>query len=262
MIRVRDRLWLWSHEPGSHDEGWNLPAKSRITPVEAAFYMKIPNVIMVRYGAVPLLPDAQYTVPFRGVQHVVWSIVGAGGTHQAEETTRVLALPKDLPSMTGVMMDDFFKNTGDQESVGTLSLTDLRGLRGRLSGSGRRLDLWVVLYDHQLHLPVKDHLALSDKVTFWTWKAEDLRKLEESFSSMETLAPSCGKLLGCYMWDYGQKRRMPVESMKMQCEAGLRWLCEGRIEGIVFLASCICDLDLEAVEWTRNWIAEVGDRAI
>jgi hypothetical protein len=59
------------------------------------------------------------------------------------------------------------------------------------------------------------------------------------------------------MWDYGNKKPMPLDLMKHQCEIGLRWLEEGRIEGMVFLASCICDLDLEAVEWTRGWIEEI-----
>jgi len=46
------------------------------------------------------------------------------------------------------------------------------------------------------------------------------------------------------------------------CEVGLRWLREGRIEGMIFLASCICDLGLKTVEWTRRWITEVGDQTI
>jgi hypothetical protein len=50
--------------------------------------------------------------------------------------------------------------------------------------------------------------------------------------------------------------------MQKQCLLGLEWLRKGRIEGMIFLASCICDLNLEAVEWTRNWIREVGDGKI
>ena len=143
-----------------------------------------------------------------------------------------------------------------------LSPGALQALRSQLSLPERKLNLWVVLYGHQLALPVRDHLALCDKVTFWTWKAEDLEHLERDFGTVEALAPSCGKVLGCYMWDYGTKRPMPVERMREQCEIGLRWLIEGRIEGMIFLASCICDLDLEAVEWTRRWIAEVGGQAL
>ena len=72
----------------------------------------------------------------------------------------------------------------------------------------------------------------------------------------------CARMLGCYMWDYGKKRPLLVEAMARQCEIGLGWLLEGRIDGIIFLASCICDLELESVEWTRRWIAEVGDTEI
>jgi hypothetical protein len=64
------------------------------------------------------------------------------------------------------------------------------------------------------------------------------------------------------MWDYGEKRPMPVELMEKQCTLGLEWLHQGRIEGLVFLASCICDLELEAVEWTRQWIARVADERL
>jgi hypothetical protein len=50
--------------------------------------------------------------------------------------------------------------------------------------------------------------------------------------------------------------------MKKQCDLGLRWLMEGRIEGMIFLASPICDLELETVEWTRQWIARNGARPL
>ena len=45
---------------------------------------------------------------------------------------------------------------------------------------------------------------------------------------------------------------MPREAMEKQCATGLRWLRGGRIEGTIFLASCICDLGLETVEWARD----------
>jgi hypothetical protein len=31
---------------------------------------------------------------------------------------------------------------------------------------------------------------------------------------------------------------------------------------MIFLASCLCDLELEAVEWTRDWIAKVGEQQL
>jgi hypothetical protein len=263
MTRVYDRLWLWGHDAGSHNNLWNLPTESRITPVEAAFYMRIPNVIMVRYRRESMPPTVQYSVPFRALDQVVWSVVGAGGVHLHEDVDRVLELTGSLPNLTGVMMDDFFRRGETVEDVGVLSLMELRRLRERLSAAERPMHLWVVLYDHQLNLPVQEYLELCDKVTFWTWEAQNLTKLEENFAATEKLIPrSCGKVLGCYMWDYGGKTPMPVESMERQCQLGFRWLKEGRIEGMIFLASCICDLDIPAVEWTRGWIAEAGDEQI
>lgn len=260
MPRVRDRFWLWGHEPGSHDKSWSLPMASRITPVEAAFYMGLPNVIMVRYGGEPLPMDRPSILPFRSLREVVWSVVGAGGSHHSDETARVLQLPEQFPNVTGVIMDDFFRQGEGDRDVATLSLAELISLRNRMSISGCKLQLWVVLYDHQLDLPVWEHLELCDKVTFWTWEAQNLSDLESNFARMESLVPDgCGKVLGCYMWDYGKKQPMPVASMQRQCEVGLEWLRQGRIEGMIFLASCICDLELETVEWTRRWIAEVGD---
>ena len=154
----------------------------------------------------------------------------------------------------GAAVDDFFRPDGS----GALSAEELRELRERLVIDGRRRDLYVVLYSHQLGLPVGGHLALCDKITFWTWHSEDLASLEANFERLEALAPDHGKLLGCYLWDYGNKAPRPLDRMKRQCELGLRWLREGRLEGLIFLANTVCDLELDAVEWTRRWIAEVG----
>ena len=66
-------------------------------------------------------------------------------------------------------------------------------------------------------------------------------------------------MLGCYVVDYPKKQGVPVELMKHQCEVGLRWLQQGRIEGIIFLGNTVLDLGFESVEWTRQWIQQVGD---
>ena len=64
------------------------------------------------------------------------------------------------------------------------------------------------------------------------------------------------------MWDYGNSKPMPMDSMQRQCEFALEMLRAGRIEGVIFLASCICDLKIDTVEWTRGWTAEVGESAL
>jgi hypothetical protein len=261
MTSVRDRLWIWGHEANSHESRWGVPGPSRITPAEGAFYLGVPNLLMVNFGGKPVPPFDQYAVPFRPLKRVVWSIAGGGGFREGD-LSGVLQLATRLPNLTGVVMDDFFRNTPEGGEIGVLSTDRLREIQSQLKGGGRKLDLWTVLYAQQLALPLGQHLALCDRVTFWTWEGREIRDLERNLKNLEAVAPASRKVLGCYMWDYGQRCPMPVDLMEMQCEMGLRWLREGRVEGMIFLASCICDLALEAVEWTREWITRVGDETI
>ena len=259
MSIVRDKLWLWGHEEGSHNEEWDLPAASQITPAQAAENMGLPNVIMVRYRKDY---DAEaYAASLRCVDRVIWSIVGNSGINEGIEMAPLRAMAANYPNWRGVMMDDFFL-TNDPGATAVHTVEDLQTIQNQLDINRRKLDLWVVLYDHQLHLPIENHLAQCDVLTYWTWRAQDLDKLEANFARAEALAPNCRKVLGCYMWDYGDKRPLSLELMQRQCELGLQWLRSGRIDGMIFLASCICDLDIEAVNWTREWIREVGEEPL
>jgi len=255
---LRDRFWVWTHVEGSYKRDFGLPRTSRMTPVEGAVYLGVPNLLFIRYQGHPPMPFGQYASAFRPFKRVVWSLVGASGQSSDEERKHVLDLAARFPNIVGFVMDDYFRRDGS----GSLSVEQLQDLRSRLVIGGKKRDLYVVLYQHQLEFPVSEHLNFCDKVTFWTWKAKDLDKLESSFERLEKLAPKHGKLLGCYLWDFGTSKAMPLALMKKQCELGRRWLEEGRIEGMIFLASNVCDLELETVEWTRNWIAEVGSQPL
>jgi len=256
--RVRDRLWIWTHVPGAHNKDWHLPRPSRMTPAEGAFYLGVPNLLMIRYLGQPEMPYDPYAISFRPLKRVVWSLTGANGDTSDEERRHVLDLAARFPNITGFVMDDFFRPDG----TGALSPSDLADIRSRLVIGGVRRDLYVVLYQHQTELPVREHLELCDKITFWTWKSEDLANLERSFERLEQIAPKQGKLLGCYLWDYGNTAPMPLDLMKKQCALGRTWLHEGRIEGMIFLGSNVCDVELETVAYVRHWIASTGEEAL
>jgi hypothetical protein len=261
---VKDKLWLWGHDAGAHNEGWGLPGPSRITPTEAAFYLGIPNLIMVRYLGRPPLPFDQYALPFRALKRVVWSVVGASGQTDEKERAHVLELAARHSNITGLMLDDFFgsEQSAQGDDQAALPPDKLRDLRSQLTVAGRSLSLWAVLYEHQLDRPLARYLELLDFVSLWTWDSEKLQVLKSNLERLEQAASRCDKVLGCYLWDYGKKKPMPLDLMQHQCQSGLDWLRQGRIEGMIFLASCLCDLELEAVEWTRNWIAKVGDKQL
>lgn len=260
MPAVHDHLWLWGHLAGSHTRSpdqWGLSGGSAISPAEAARFLNIANLLMVRYELEPKPPFVEQAKLLTAFDRVVWSIDGGGGG----DVDAVLDLQTALPNLTGVILDDYFAKVtaGDAETrrEGPFSLVSMRRLRQRLDSATRRLDAWVVLYTHELAMEalLRPHLELCDVVTLWTWKASDLANLEDNFGRFEQVVGSKRKVLGVYMWDYGTKSPLPLAAMERQCTLGLRWLQEGRIEGMIFLASCICDLNLETVEWTREWIA-------
>ena len=264
---VRDHLWVWGHQEGSHNGTYGISGTSRMTPAESAYYLGIPNALFVRYRDLPQPPHDQHALALRPLHQVVWSIVGAGGRSDDGELDTVLALAARFSNINGVIMDDFFQKADDGTWRGVHTVPELTAMQSRLSSGGRRLPLWVVLYAHQLNpesswKAVSDHLSITDVVTFWTWKSEDLKRLEGNFARAEKLAAGRRLVLGCYLYDYGNNAEMPLAALERQCEIGVDWLRSGRIDGMIFLGSCICDLGLPAVEWAREWIARVADQPV
>ena len=257
---VRDRLWIFTCFAGA-DHMWlersGVSVRSRMTPAEGAFYLGVPNLILVRAEGQPP-PEAfeQYARSFRPLDRVVWSIVGSGGRHEGDELPAVLDLAARFPNIRGVFMDDFFKSDGGAN----LSVGELREVRDRLDDAG--LDLWVVTYTHMLDEAMRPWLELCDVLTLWTWSSDHLDALPDNLARLEAVAPDARIALGCYFWDYPNNRPVPLDREQRQCEAGLRWLHEGRIEAMVFLANTVCDYGFEHVEWTRQWIHDVGGQEL
>ena len=144
----------------------------------------------------------------------------------------------------------------------SLSPEQLRQLREQLVIAGRRVPLHVVLYSHQIKPRAAHHLQHVDAITLWTWVPKLLTDLEQTLERLEALNLDKQIILGCYMYDFYEKQPIPLDLMRHQTELGYRWLREGRIAGMIFLASPICDLNLEAVEWTRQWIEKTGDEIL
>ncbi len=258
---VLDRLWIFTCAANSDFP--HIGRRSVMTPVEGAFYLGVPNIIVVQssekeapYGRLES-PLAQYTVPMRRLKRVVWSVVGSGGFHAPNETREVLELARTTPNFAGIMLDDFF--TGQKEGKrAQWTVEELAQVRRQLKQIRPNLDVFVTLYDRQLDLPLADYLERIDVVTLWTGRPEGLANLEANLKKAERVAPKARRMLGCYLVDYGRKQGMPLAAMQLQCETGLGWLRQGRIEGIIFLGNTTMDLGFESVEWARQWIERVG----
>jgi hypothetical protein len=64
------------------------------------------------------------------------------------------------------------------------------------------------------------------------------------------------------MWDFGEGKPISSKLMEHQCRLGLQWLDKGEIEGMIFHCTPLCDMNLEAVEWSKKWIARHGDDVV
>jgi hypothetical protein len=398
---VRDRLWLWGHPAGVYNDSYLAPLgkKSTIEPVTAADWMGIRNMIFVRYQGEPRPPFEKYYEPFKKLDRVYWSLVGAGGATSDEERRHVIRLAQQNENIAGFILDDFFHarprmwlaanhprfpvtltvkppeprssqqvelvqtdwRTGDYRSKNvtievsadgrrfttvqetelpnepgkplrlTLPAEPFRALRVQIQSThdtegaiscglnsvrffrddeplelqnwqaeasssypgfsaegvlgdgvrysaslspgqlhtlaerryrGKKLPITAVVYARQISQWLKPYLDEVDQVSLWTWRPADLDRLTENLAALEKLIPGKPVLLGCYMYDFDQRRPLTVERMKMQVETGHRWLREGRIAAMIFLATPNVDVGLEAVEWTREWVRRVGDEEL
>ena len=269
---VRDRIWIFAN-PVNADYAY-VRKRSVMSPLEAAVYMGAPNVLMVNqypgkgqegtYKAWEP-PFEQYAYPLKVLKRVAWSIVGASGVTRDSERQQVLAMARRIPNIVGVFMDDFFHDNRSG-NMASLTLDQIRDIQQQLKGSGKKLDLFVTLYPRQLDPAIREYLKLIDVITLWTWETAELANLEANLTRLEKLAPNSRKLLGCYTADYDRNRTpwwtpLPVPAMQRQCETGLRWLREGRIDGIIIYGTAM-DLNWDSVEWARAWIQKVGETAL
>ncbi|MCC6392213.1 MAG: hypothetical protein IT167_16555 [Bryobacterales bacterium] len=275
---VRDRIWIFAN-PVNADYNF-VRKRSVMTPLEACVYMGAPNLLMVnqypgkdnverfgeegRYKAFEP-PYEQYAYSLKVLKRVVWSIVGASGITREEERQQVLQLARTTPNIVGLFMDDFFTNRKSGK-LASLTLDQVRDVQAQLKRSDKKLDLYVTLYTRQLDPAIQEYLSLIDVVTLWTWETAQLANLETNLAKLEKLAPKSRKLLGCYTSDYDPKRTpwwtaLPVAIMRKQCETGLNWLRQGRIDGIIIYGTAM-DLGWESVDWAREWIQKVGDQEL
>lgn len=266
---LRDRLWMWGHDAGSLKNSFGIGSQGgNIMPGDAIKYMGIPNVCMVRFTGTPLPPFDDYVRQFAHAKRLTWSFVDGDGRHTTEQKKQqALDLAAKLPNFAGLDMDDFFigdavPKSDAAEAPAHLSVAQVQQVQKELVVRGRKLGLSIVLYSNQLHPAIKRHLDTVDVVYFWTWRARDLRNLESNFTTYRKIVPSKRTLLGIYMWDFGDKKPMPLDMMEHQCRLGLQWLNKGEIEGMIFHCTPLCDMNLEAVEWSKNWIARHADDVV
>jgi len=293
---VLDRLWIFTVSAGLNDsylELGGVRGGSRMTPAEGAFWLGVPNLLFIRAYEIPKLPNQldtwraktsfeQYAISFQPLDQVVWSVVGSGGKGGMSELPHVLPLAKKFPNFTGIYLDDFITNAkklpgGRVVGRPVLQPDDLKRAREQMKTVGRPMETWVTLYTHEINPsrkiaspgfkdcdpPLANFLDQFDVLTLWTWNSDELHELEENLVALEKIAPKKARIaLGLYIWDYHNKKPVPVDLMKHQCEQGLKWLRDGRIHDMIFLANTVLDVGLPSADFSRQWIKKVGNEKL
>ncbi|MBQ7794155.1 MAG: hypothetical protein IJ366_06505, partial [Clostridia bacterium] len=185
MIK-RDCLWLWGQDAGTHHEMSPLPGENKMGPVEGAEFLGIPNMCRVVMGNKPEPPFDKEMDKLTDCRKVVWSIIGDTGSERMDdgisELDEVLKLAEKYDNLTGGVMDDFFSEK--RKAIYTPEV--VRGFADRLHKA--KLDLWCVLYEHQVDTDVQAWIDECDVISFWTWCSENLNKLEENIAKVEKMA--------------------------------------------------------------------------
>jgi hypothetical protein len=268
--KLLDILWVWGIPQGigAYDIGKSKmvsttdPAQfAQADARSKAMILGVPNVLMAGDGLPNDLEKAEELS--RGIadlKRIGWELTpdnGEGPPFIYTGKVRVLKTLKVLyPQIEAVSIDDMLTS---QRGKG-LHPEHIASLRRQLHSTLPGLNMWGIVYTMNLNDPLLPrYLKFLDIVNLWTWQADDLRNLDTNFAGAERLAQGKPIVLGLYMYDYGMKRRMPRELMRLQCDKALELAKQGRVQGLIFLG---VSNDPEIIRWTRDWINKVGGEPI
>ena len=268
MATVRDKLWMFGVRPHQDDIWFKMPRKdrlynwSRITPAEGAFMLDIPNMLLINCDGepAPFSHDAYgYAESFIRMDRVLWGSSGSDGFRAGNEEQFICELAKRYPNVCGAYMDDFLhklkKAESEEEREGVIA--EIARIRTELDKAERPMELAVTWYMNQMTELDARAMACIDTMVLCTWNADELPLMEERFEQIARNYPSHKKLVNLYIYDFPNHRSVPLDLMEHQCETALRWLQEGRIDGMVIEANSTMGVGFESELWLRGWLERV-----
>lgn len=260
---VGDRLWMWGHHRDSfkalkgRKEQYNLPYETRIDMAAACREMHIPGCFVVRWTNNPRKAELpEYMRQFAETKRVGFSITDSAVEPFEEKVRLGLEYADRMPNLTTLVMDDFFSYKGYGLATDAIR-------RAKEGMTARNVRLGIVLYSdaNKVKAEYKEVLDLCDEVTFWFWYGRNVNTIEEQVGRLRDLiGTEKPVLLGQYMYDFGGKREMSGKDMETQLGATSRLLAQKAIDGVIFHCTPLVDMNLDAVNVSRAWIAENADR--
>ncbi len=254
---LQRKLWLWGQESGSHHVIYpGMPGVNRMTSAEACRKLGLVNCCRVVMNNLPAPADFdREAAALRDREQLVWSITGSWGSVRNDDgrgdLDAVIELARRYPNITGGVLDDFLtekrRNVFTPEKLESFKAEIVRSL-------GRKLDLWVVVYDFELELPIREHLQACDVITYWSWYPDRIGDFEQNFARLRAMVPDKRLLLGIYLWDYAADKERKVEEFAAEMRRNEKMLDEGLIDGIILCSNCNFDIGLETYDWLEDFL--------
>lgn len=261
MAHLRDRFWIWGHPEGRYNHEYGNEQESRMTPLEGALYMGARNLFMVPVGVD--VNVRQYNKSFTPLKSVGWAIDNAAADPAA--LNRLIEQAKDFPNISCGVFDDFVRYL----STHPIPPERFRAVRERMHTEAvRPLSMWMVLYTHEFGLDraqdqaFQPYIDAFDGVIMWTWEERHLDQFEEKYARFKELTKNRRRMLGLYLYNFGECRPASAEAARWQLERYTQLLRAGEIEGIVLHTNTMADLDHPAYDVETAWMREHGDEII
>ncbi len=268
-MKLRDRFWLWGHPEGRYNnnyEDFGNFEDSRMTPMECCLYLGINKTFMVPVGVD--VNRRQYNKSFKTLSNVGWECFGAD--KKPEKVEEILRESREFPNITAAVFDDFYGQAKKRaESGEVVDAEALWKIRERLNRNEvRPIDMWMVLYTREFGIDEKEdeafrkYLEPFNGIIMWTWHESWVPRIPEKFEIFKRLTPNQRRMFGCYLYNFGEKKKATSDAVRWQLDFYREKLFAGEAEGIVLHTNTMADLDHPAYDTAIEWMERHGDEDI
>ena len=168
----------------------------------------------------------------------------------AAEAEKLSLLSREFQKVVGAYIDDTF---GVAQHA-----TYTRDSPRRIKEAVRRhapLDLWIVVYTHELDKGYwDDWIDEVDVVSLWIWDSSNLPRTTEYVAQCRKRFPRQRINMGMYIRDYSRKAPVELAMLESELDAIRRLMKAGDVESYGILGACLIDQHPEQAELIRDYI--------
>ena len=252
MERLRDRVWIWGHAPHSLVGEFGLDGN--MTPTEGMHYFGAKNVFYVPMHQ-PVDIDA-CNEEMKDCSRFGWSV------EMAERIDVLTALTKRYGNFTHAIFDDFY-NEGSKNNWEHYTPESLSAIKEKLHTAGKHpIEMWVVYYTMNESENAWTLSRIFDGVALWFWHETTAEDFEKKCAEYFERTKGQKHMIGCYLYDFGNKREISPEAVVYQLNRNKEFLKQGLIDGFILHTNGVADLGYAAVAAAKEWMEKNGDEII